>query len=91
LKWTEGLGLIEDGTEVSEDTGWKDQRAATAGLGIVTVLAGYQEILKEKKRFLSGQTSLLNFFRPSLGTRASLPILLDHGDDDKDDLPTVTP
>jgi hypothetical protein len=36
--------------------------AATAGLGNVRLLAGYEEILKEKKRFLSGQTSLLDFF-----------------------------
>jgi len=59
---TEGLGLIADGIEVSEVINWKKQRAATAGLGNVRVSAGYEKILKENNRFLSGQTSLLDFF-----------------------------
>jgi hypothetical protein len=42
----------------SDDTDWKEQRTATTGLGIVMVLAGYGETLKENKRFLSGQTTL---------------------------------
>jgi len=42
------------GIEVSEDNDWKKQRAATAGLGNVRVSAGYEKILKENKRFLSG-------------------------------------
>jgi len=51
---TEGLGLIEDGIELCVVTNWKKQLAVTAGLGIVRLLAGYGEILKENKRFLSG-------------------------------------
>jgi len=59
------------------------------GLGIVRVLAGYGEILKENKGPLFGQTSLLDFFRPSLGTRVSPPVLLGTEDGDQDDPPTV--
>jgi hypothetical protein len=39
LKFTEGLGLTEVGTKVFEGTDWHEQRAATAALGIVRVLA----------------------------------------------------
>jgi len=60
LKWTDGLGLIVAGIEVSEDSDGKEQGAATAGLGIVRVLAAYEEVLKEDKSFLSDQTSLLD-------------------------------
>jgi hypothetical protein len=67
---TEGFGLIEDGIKVSEVIDWKKQRATTAGLGNVRVSAGYEEILKENKRFLSGLTSLLDFFVSTLGTVA---------------------
>jgi hypothetical protein len=84
LKWTDGLGLTEVGIDVSEDSHWKEQQAATAGLGIVGVLAGYEEILKEIKRFLSGQISVLDFFKSTSVTRASPPVLLDAGDDDQD-------
>jgi len=49
---------------------WKKERAATAGLGIVRMFAGYGEILKENKGFLSGQISLLDFFKSPLGTVA---------------------
>jgi hypothetical protein len=72
LQWTGGLGLIVAGIEVSEDNDWKKQRAATAGLGNVRVLVGYEEILKENKRFLSGQATLLDFFRSPRRTRVSL-------------------
>jgi len=44
-------GLTEVGIKVSEVSEWKEQRAATAGLGIVRVPAGYREILKENGRF----------------------------------------
>jgi len=79
---TEGLGLTEVGLEVSEDSDWKEQQAAAAGLGIVRLLAGYGEMLKENNRFLSGQTSVLDFFRSTSGTRTSPPVLLDTGHDD---------
>jgi hypothetical protein len=74
---------------VSKDTDWKEHRATTAGLGNVRLLAGYEEILKENKRFLSGQTSLLDFFVSSSGTVTSPPVLPDTGDDNQDDVPTV--
>jgi hypothetical protein len=74
---------------VSKDTDWKEHRATAAGLGNVRVLAGYGEILKENRRFLSGHTSWLDFFRSTLGTVASPPVLLDTGGDDQYDLPTV--
>ena len=88
MKLTEGLGLIEDGIEVSEVTDWKKQLAATAGLGIVRLLAGYGEMLKESKVFLSGQNSFLDFFKSPSETHSSPPVLLDTGDDDQDGLPT---
>jgi hypothetical protein len=55
----------------------------------VRVFAGYGEVPKENKRLLSGQTSLLDFFKSPSGTVVSSPVLLDTGDDDQDDLPTV--
>jgi hypothetical protein len=48
-----------------------------------------EKILKEKKRSLSRQTSVLDFFKPYSVNRASPPVLLDIGDDAPDDLPTV--
>jgi hypothetical protein len=39
LKLTEGLGLNTVGIMVFEGTDWREQRAATAALGIVRVLA----------------------------------------------------
>jgi hypothetical protein len=42
-----------------------------------------------KKRSLSRQTSVLDFFKSSSETRVSPPVLLDIGDDDPDDRPTV--
>jgi hypothetical protein len=35
---------------MSEDNEWNEQRAATAGQGVVTMLACCEEILNEKKR-----------------------------------------
>jgi hypothetical protein len=37
----------------------------------VRVLVGYEKILKENQRFLSGQTSLIDLFRSPSGTRVS--------------------
>jgi hypothetical protein len=64
------------------DIDWNEQRAATIGQGIKTMLAWYEEILKDKKTSLSGQSSALNFVKSSSGTRASPSALLDTGDDD---------
>jgi hypothetical protein len=85
LNLTEGLGLTEDVTEVSEGTDFNKQRAAANRQGIMRVLACYEEILKEKKRFLSHQSSWLDFFKSSSGTHASPPVLLDIGGDQPDD------
>jgi hypothetical protein len=53
------------------------------------VLISYEEILKEWKKSLSYQISMLDSFRSSSGTRASPPVLLDTGGGDTDDLPAV--
>jgi hypothetical protein len=52
-------------------------------------LSCFEEILKEKKMYLARHTSLLGSVKLSLGTRASPPVLLDVGDDNLDDRPTV--
>ena len=41
LKSTEGLGLTEAGVKVFEDDGWKEQRVASTGQGIVRMRAGW--------------------------------------------------
>jgi hypothetical protein len=53
------------------------------------MLAGYEEILMEKKRSLSCQNSVLDFIKSSSGTRASPPVLLDMEGDDPHDLSTL--
>jgi hypothetical protein len=42
-----------------------------------------------KKKSLFCQTAVLDFFRSFSGPHASPPVLLDTGDDDLDDSPTV--
>jgi hypothetical protein len=54
------------------------------------MLACYEEILKQKTRALPCQSLVLDFFKPSSGTRTLLPALLGNGDYDKaDDLSIV--
>ena len=53
------------------------------------IFACYAEILNEKWRSLSCQTSVLDFFRSFSETRASPPVLFDIGGDDPDDPPAV--
>jgi hypothetical protein len=48
----------------------------------------YKEILT-KKRSLSHQRTMHDFFKSSSGTCASTPILMDMADDNPDDPPTV--
>ena len=48
-----------------------------------------EETPREKKRYLSGQNSVLGFVKSPSSTRASPPVLLDIGDDYLDDWPTV--
>jgi len=67
---------------VYEHTDWNVQPAAAAtGQGIV----GHLLITGR----LSHQTSVLDFFKSYSGTQASPPVLLENGDGDPDDWPTV--
>jgi hypothetical protein len=81
-QWTEGLGLIEAGIMVFEHIDWNVQPAAAAtGQGI----EGRLLIMGR----LSQQTSVLDFFKSYSGTQASPPVLLNNGDGDPDDQPTI--
>jgi hypothetical protein len=82
FKLTERLGLNETCIKVSEDIYSKEPQAAPVRQGIMRILAWYEEILQEKKKSLSSQTSVLDFFKSSTGTLALSPVLLDIGDDD---------
>jgi hypothetical protein len=53
------------------------------------MLACYEEILKEKKRFMSRQETMFGFLKSSSGTLASPAVLLNIGDDNTDDPSTV--
>jgi hypothetical protein len=80
---TEGLGLIEGSVELSEDPNSNEHRA-TIRQGIIRILPCFLAMM-EKKRSLSRQSSVLDFFRSYSRTRASMPVLLDFEDDDPDD------
>lgn len=84
---TETLGLAEAGIRVFEDVDWNDKRVATTGQEAVCMLACYEEVLK--KLSLSRQTSVFDFCKSSSKTCASPPVLLDIGNGDTDDPPTV--
>jgi hypothetical protein len=73
---------------VSENNNSNEQRAASTRQGNIRMLACYEEMLKEKVS-LSRQTSMPDFFKSSSRTCASPPVLLDTGDDDRDDPTTV--
>jgi hypothetical protein len=74
--------VTEAGIKVFEDVDWKDERAATNGLGIVRKLASCEENVNEKNGVLSRQTAFLDFFYLSSRTSASRTALLDAGRDD---------
>jgi hypothetical protein len=59
----EGSGLFEPGIRVLEDTDWNEQRAETTRQGIFLMIACYEVILKERKRYLSRQTSWIGFLK----------------------------
>ena len=80
FKLTEGLGLIEQGIKVFDDGGFKEQQ------GMRRILTWHEDILKEKNRPLSRQSSVLNL-KASPGTHASRPVLLNAADNDPDDPP----
>jgi hypothetical protein len=86
---TEGLGVTEAGIKVSEDNDWNEQRAATAGQGIVRMLACCEAMLKERKRSLTRYKSVLHFCKAYSETRASTTVLLNAEREDSDDPPTV--
>jgi hypothetical protein len=79
---TEGLALTEAGIKVFEASDWNRQRAVPTEQGIMRMLACCEEILKEKERSLSRQTSVLDFFNSPSGTCTVPPVLLDIGHDD---------
>ena len=68
-KLTEGLRLIEAGVKVSENINSKEQQTATRQ-GSVEMLASYKEIMKVNTRYLSRQTSVLDFSYSHSGTRS---------------------
>jgi hypothetical protein len=69
---------------VFEDIDLNGQRAAETRLGIIRMLAGYEEI-----KFLFRQTSVFYFFKSLSDTRTSLPALLDTEDDNPYETTTV--
>jgi hypothetical protein len=85
---TEWLGLNKICSKEFEDIYSKEQPSATIRQGIMRLLAWYEEILQEKNS-LRRQTSVLDSFKSSSGTLASSPVLLDIGDDDPFNPPTV--
>ena len=76
VKLAEGIWLTASGIEVFEGIDWNEQRAA-AGQGIARMLAGCEELLKEKKRSSSRQILVLDFhlgsYRGHFPTRVSNP------------------
>jgi hypothetical protein len=81
VKLTGGLRLIAVLIKVFEDIDSNGQRAAGTRLGIIRMLAGYEEILQKKmKKVLSRQTSVLDFFKSLSDTRTSPPALLNTED-----------
>jgi len=59
---TEGLEFAQAGIKVFEDVDSNQRRAATSRRGIMGVHTSYGVILKENKRSLSHETSVLDFF-----------------------------
>lgn len=84
---TEGLGLAEAGIQMFEDVDWNEKEVATAGQGIVCMLACYEDVLQ--KLSFSRKTSVFDFCKSFSRTCASPPVLLDIDNDDTDDPPTV--
>ena len=63
-----------------------EQRAAPNRRGITRVLTGYKET---RKKTLSRQATVLDFFKSSVETRASPFVLLDIGEDNPCNQATV--
>jgi hypothetical protein len=67
------------GIRVSEDVVLRELLTAAIGQGIVRLVACCEEVLKEKRRSLSRQTSVRGFFKSSSEIRASPSVLMDIG------------
>lgn len=72
--------LTEAAIRVFDDIDSNGQRTAKTRLGMIMTLAGYEEIL-QKKRFVSRQTPVHDFFKSFSDTRTSPPAVLDSKDD----------
>jgi len=83
LQSTVGFGLNESGIKMFANSGWKEQRTAATGQGIMTNFAFRDEILKDKQGPLSRQSTAFDFFH------ALQLLLLDVGDDNPDDWPAA--
>ena len=75
---TEGFGFTDAGIRVCEDNDLNKKQAATTRVGLMRMLT-YNEKIFQGKRFMSCHTSVLDFFKLSIGTNASPPVLLDVG------------
>jgi hypothetical protein len=84
----EGFGLTDAGIKVFEDNDLNKKQPATTTEGLIRMLTYNEKILKGKS-FLSCHISVIDFFESSTGTHASPPVLLDVGDHEPDDMPTI--
>ena len=71
-----------------EDNDLNKKQAATTTEGLIRML-NYNEKILKGKRFLSFCISVLDFFKLTIWTHASPPVLFDVGDHDSDDMQTV--
>ncbi|CAH2016354.1 unnamed protein product [Acanthoscelides obtectus] len=62
---TEGLNSIEKGLQILEKIDSNEERVSTTKRGIKKLLVCYEEILREKKKNLTRQATLLEYIKPS--------------------------
>lgn len=63
----EGPSSIEKQLQIVENIAYKEERISSTKQGIKKLLACYEEILRERKKSLSRQPTLLDFMKPSIG------------------------
>jgi hypothetical protein len=73
LKSAESRWIAEAGIRMFEETYSNEQRAARTRQGIIIERACYEEIVTQKRRYLSCQTSVLDFFKTISEIHASPP------------------
>jgi hypothetical protein len=73
LKLAESRWITDAGIRMFEDTDSNEQGAARTRQRIIRERACYEEIVTEKRRYLSCQTSVLDFFKTISETCASPP------------------